>query len=68
MAEKNEFNTELVAVLENTGYVFGYERKTIKEDGGGQFFMYRLITHSGVAHTNWVSKEAMQNYLRAKAK
>jgi hypothetical protein len=68
MAEKNEFNKELVAVLKKTGTVFGYERKTVKEDGGGHFFLYRLITHSGVGHTNWVTKEAMSNYLQGKAK
>jgi ribosomal protein S8 len=68
MAEKkNEFEPELVAVFKKTGHVFGYERQTVKEDGKSSFFLYRLITHSGVAHTNWVSKEAMRNYLQAKA-
>ena len=62
----NEFEKELVAVFKKTGYVFGYERKTVKEDGGADFFLFRLVTHSGVAHTNWVSAEALRNYLQDK--
>jgi len=65
---KNEFEAELVKVFEKTGYLFGYGRQKAKEDGGQGFFLYRLIAHSGVIHTNWVAKEAMKNYLRAKAR
>jgi len=69
MANKNEFNAELVAVLKKTGYAFGYDRMKVKEENDNQgFYLYRLISHSGVAHTNWVTKEALQNYLQAKAK
>lgn len=64
----NEFEKELVAVFKKTGYVFGYERKTVKEDGGPDFFLYRLIAHSGIPHTNWVSAEALRNYLQAKTR
>jgi len=66
MAE-NEFLQELLAIKQRTGHAFGYERKLAEEEGGHGFFLYRLITHSGVAHTNWVTKEAMQNYLRRRA-
>ena len=68
MAEKNEFNAELVAVLKKTGTAFGYDRMLVKEEHEKQgFFLYRLISHSGVPHTNWVTKEALRNYLQAKA-
>ena len=69
MAEKvNEFEKELVNLFKKSGTVFGYERQKVKEDSGGSFFLYRLITHSGVAHTNFVSKEALCNYLQDKAR
>jgi len=64
----NEFEKELVAVFKKTGTVFGYERKTVKGDSGQDFFLYKLITHSGVAHTNWVTHEAMKNYLQDKVR
>ena len=68
MSSKNEFNTELTAVLKKTGYAFGYDRMTVKEEHEKQgFYLYRLISHSGVVHTNWVTKEALKNYLLAKA-
>ncbi len=69
MAEngKNEFEKELVKLYQRSRTIFGYERKIVKEEDGQGFFLYRLITHSGVAHTNWVNKEALRNYINQRA-